>query len=120
VIEWLSKRLNCRHHCLLWDDFSAHRDEEVKQHAPHAERHSDLCPDWHNRRAPASGPAHFWKFTKLVKGPIRGSLGSGHELTPIGAIEIILKVWNNLCQDEVLYAWSKFTEEENPEISIQP
>jgi hypothetical protein len=35
-----------------------------------------------------------------------------HELTLIGAIEILLKVWHDLGQDEVLDAWSEFTAEE--------
>jgi hypothetical protein len=34
----------------------------------------------------------------------------GHELTLLGAMEILLKVWNDLGQDEVLDAWSEFTE----------
>jgi hypothetical protein len=84
----------------------------------HAEHQSGLCPGWQDRQAPASGLAHFRKPEKPLQGLIRGSLDPGHELTLIGAIEILLKVWNDLSQDEVLDACSEFTEGENPEISI--
>jgi hypothetical protein len=33
VIDWLSKCINHRPHCLLWKVFSSHRDEDVERHA---------------------------------------------------------------------------------------
>jgi hypothetical protein len=43
----------------------------------------------------------------------------GYEMTLIRGIEISLKIWHDLGQDEVLDAWSEFMDGVNPEISIQ-
>jgi hypothetical protein len=33
IVDWIAARAGDKSHCLLWDVFSAHRDEEVKLHA---------------------------------------------------------------------------------------
>jgi hypothetical protein len=97
VIDWLSKRVNRRPHCLRWDVFSAPGRGRGAA-CPHAEHQSDLRPGLHDKQVPASGPAHFRKPEKPVQGSIRGSVYPGHELALIGAIEILLKVWNDLAK----------------------
>jgi hypothetical protein len=37
----------------------------------------------------------------------------GHELTLLDAVEILLDVWNNIGQDEVLDAWLELAGENN-------
>jgi hypothetical protein len=108
-LQWLSDGVKGQELFLLWDCFSAHRDEEVKAKASDSRITLQLIP---------AGMTNEWQPLDLR---IFGSLkmrarelfdeqwmrDESVELTVATAITVLLKAWASVTQDEVLGAWDK-------------
>jgi hypothetical protein len=108
-IRWISNRVHGQQLCLLWDSFSAHRDEDVRREASGLDIAVEYIP---------SGMTDEWQPLDLR---IFGSLKQraralfddqwaredGLELTATTAIALLLKAWDSITQEEILNAWDR-------------
>jgi hypothetical protein len=113
VIDCVANHSEGRQHCLLWDVFSAHRDEELKMHAPTRLAEPVSIPPGSTDRHQPLDRRIFGNLKSRARPRFEAlwMRDPGHELTLLGVVEILLDVWNNIGQDEVLDAWSELAGE---------
>jgi hypothetical protein len=109
VLRWVSERNNNAPKCLLWDVYSAHREEGVKGYA--ARKGTKLI------YIPPGMTDEYQPLDRRVFGSLKARARArfdeqwirnpGTAITLESAIEILLEVWKSMPQDEIIDAWSR-------------
>jgi hypothetical protein len=108
-LKWLSDRVKGQKLCLLWDCFSAHRDEEVREQARESQIALEFVPGGMTDEWQPLDLRIFGSLKQRAKAMfdaewIRNDIT---ELTPERAIALLLRAWQSVTQDEILNAWGK-------------
>jgi hypothetical protein len=113
VIHCVANRSEGRPHCLLWDVLSAHRDAELKMHAPTRSTELVYIPPGSTDRHQLLDRRIFGNLKSRARARFEAlwMRDAGHQLTLLGAVEVLLDVWNNIGKDEVIDAWSELADE---------
>jgi hypothetical protein len=107
-LDWLSDLAERQHLCLVWDCFSAHRDDLVKSRAEGKDITLEFIP---------AGLTDEWQPLDLR---IFGSLkmqaralfddewirDDSVELIVAKAIQLLFRAWESITQEEILEAWN--------------